>query len=157
MTILDLLDEMDGMEPEVASDKVVDHLMGLSKAKLRDELSPIVSAFITMQMRVHARAVEDAAINPRSVAPSPDAVPYDPLAARRAFFASKFATGDNERVTWAEAGIDAHASRAEMMHKKALGHVRDASRHERAIEIIQRKGVTCLGDIKNFDPRELDQ
>ena len=61
---------------------------------------------------------------------------------------SDFALGDGTRVTWREATEAQHRQRIEMLRGNALANIEAASRHEAAISLLHRNGVSTLGQLR---------
>lgn len=60
---------------------------------------------------------------------------------------SSFAMPDGTRVLWADATVEQHAERVEMLKKNAGANINAAARHEQAIASITHAGVTALRDL----------
>lgn len=66
---------------------------------------------------------------------------------RRGLAPSQFALGDGRRVTWGEATVSEHETRAEMLTGQAAGVAETAARHVAAVKMIREGGVSCLADL----------
>ena len=132
-------------EPEVIADKVLDSIMGMSKADIREELRPLVLNAVTDVIRARTLCVERAAEGiPRSGAPE-----TDPNAARKALLLESFYSYDrHERVRWGDATIEDHLSYAAMLRGQMASLLETAVRHEDAARRIEQANVSCLFDLE---------
>lgn len=64
---------------------------------------------------------------------------------------SLFALGDGRRVTWGAATVGEHQQRIQLLLGNAAGNVEAAARHQAAITLIERAGVSCLGEVAELD------
>lgn len=65
----------------------------------------------------------------------------------RALFRQRFALGDGVRVGWGEATVDQHRQRIAMLRGLQNGIELTITRHEKAIEMIEKSKATCLDDL----------
>lgn len=113
--------------------------------RARDALFAIVVEAVLIQRRHQTRRVERRAFTRR-----PELGAHDQVLARKELAAESFALGDGRRVRWLEATVDDHQERIEMLRKKADGLRHSIRFHEVAIAQIQKAGVRCLAELKEW-------
>lgn len=149
-----LVREMDdGRDSVSLADALMDRLLAMRKASLREHLFPIVLNAVIDLRRNDVREAER-----RAVAPPPDVDVCEPASeVKRLLDAAFFSPAREGLVLWADATAEDHRSRAAYLRKMAEGTLRTAKTHERAAEIIQAHGVGCLADLgEGFDPKDLE-
>lgn len=138
-------------DPEVLASKVLEQMLTMCKVELREVLYPLVLNAVTDLRRDKARQTER-----QPLAPPEDVIACDPTKGVKSILAmSFFSPARKDMVRWADATIEDHESRAQYLRRMAAGTIRTAEMHERASEICRGRRVSCLGEIRGFDPREL--
>ena len=81
---------------------------------------------------------------------------FNPIEARRALIRERFPLGNGEWVAWLDATVEQHRMRIDLLTKQISGIQVSVSVHERCIEIIERAGVTCLGEVPESERPNLE-
>jgi len=143
--IRELLDE--GLsDREEITDRI---LTDTDPEELVEMVRPVVSWQVHMRLRAWARQEEKKAFPPQARSARGEAKPAltttDEL---RNLVSQSFIWNENgERVTWGEATIEQHQSRARLLRLNAERSLDTANRHERAAQMIAEAGATCLSDL----------
>jgi len=64
------------------------------------------------------------------------------------FLTSTFALGDGTEVNWRNATRANHVQRLQLLQNNIIGNAQVAAMHQKAIEMLDAKRVSCLGKIK---------
>lgn len=113
----------------------------------QDEIVAMIAQDIDTYRRNQVRTIEKTAFSQffdvdRRIDTSPETI-----ARLRDVFAEKFSLGKGLDVEWGKATVDQHRMRIAMLMKLRDGINQTIDRHERAIEIIESAGVTCLDEV----------
>lgn len=130
-------------DPDVITDKVLDSLMGMRKADLREQIRPVVLNVIIDLRRERVLRIERAVACESSGAPEVDAASNRKDLLHQSFYSP----ARHEYVLWGRATAEDHLSYAEMQRKNAAGLIATAKLHELKAQEIQAAGVTCLFDL----------
>jgi len=122
---------------------VLDVLLTMQNADLREELRPLVRNDLVTWKRNRTRAIERAYARQRT-----GAEPVDPAAAVKDLLATKFFSPLRGYILWGEATVEDHLAYAQMQRKLADGLVQTAELHEDAARRITAAGVRCLFDLE---------
>lgn len=145
MTIREELEKALLAMPDATDNDLARSLMRRLKPEL---LLPLLEAEIARLRRSDVRRVEQEAFAElfqkariKAATPDPEFENYKVL------FREKFALGDNTETLWATATIQQHVQRIEMLKKMRNGLDATIARHQTAIALIEKHGVTCLAEI----------
>ena len=116
--------------------------LGRLSQRARGLLLPILSEAVLMVRRADTRQVERAT-PVRAVWEGETSVER-----RRLRLEQTFPLPDGRRVSWLEATVADHLARIEYLRLHIAGVERTIAEHEDAIELIQRLGGSCLGDVE---------
>ena len=124
-----------------------------------EEILVLIAREVNLRLREFARAQEQVAfVEMFHSAPIPSGEPTSrgllppPSDALRSLFQSTFVLGDGRTSTWGQATVAEHRARIRYLEMMSDGLIRTAGYHERAIEIIEDAGVTCLAQAPSAAP-----
>jgi len=107
-----------------------------SKAEILAEVTDLVANEVRLRRRAETRAIEQGG------------TPADSTKARRDILSeSFFVSPERGYVTWGEATIDDHLTRAAYLRHLVSGTLATADKHERTAKLLRSKGAKCLLDL----------
>ena len=128
-------------DDDKAAEAALDDLGKLNQ-RARGLLLPVLSEAVLMVRRADTRQVERA---------TPVRAVWDgetSLERRRQRLEQTFPLPDGRRVSWLEATVADHLARIEYLRLHIAGVERTIAEHQDAIDLIQRLGGSCLGDVE---------
>jgi len=131
-----------GMDLETITEALLNEVVAMSAAEMRQELRPLLRNYARMWERSVTRAAESAYQEART-----GGVPVDSTAAQKELFNTHFFSPLRGYVLWGEATIADHRAYAAMQRKLAAGAIRTAERHEEAADECEAEGVNCLFEL----------
>lgn len=128
---------MADLSNEDLAERILDALMGLTKAEIREAIRDAVISEVRLQRRYETRSIEHSG-----------GTPADSTKGRRDLLdQSFFVSPERGYVTWGDATIDDHLTRAAFLRHQAAGTIATAEKHERTVKLLRAKSAKCLYEL----------